>query len=167
MNKAHLDKSCRGTVDVPTVPLWVQFRLTPCLGGHPVGGRATIVGLLSEKAQLRNPPLLTGVLAVSPTPLLVLAPYERRSEDQNFSKQTTHLFLLQSREPEKRPELSSPGWVSSVETFTTDHCLHAGSNAAHSDPLDGSTSLSFRTPGAPESRPSPGRGLSCRRSTSR
>jgi hypothetical protein len=91
------------------VKVTLKTTLTSSQNKHPPGIR-------NSETCLSSP----GVLPVSPTPLLVLAPDERRGEDQNFSKQTTHLFLLRSREPEKDRGVTTPALVGSVETIATD-----------------------------------------------
>mgnify|MGYP003580117589 CR=1 FL=1 len=81
-----------------TVKVTLKTTLASSQNKHPPRTRNLVNRLFSP-----------GVLPVPPTPLLVLAPDERRGDDQNFSKQTTHLLLLRSRELEKRPGRNSAG----------------------------------------------------------
>jgi hypothetical protein len=84
-----------------------------------------------------------GVLPVPPTPLLVLAPNERRGDDENFSKQTTHLLLLRSREPEKRSGCNSPGPRRIGRDPGNESLLTGRIECGLSDPLGGSSHQRF------------------------
>jgi hypothetical protein len=73
-----------------------------------------------EKYRPRTPNLANrlsspGVLPVPPTPLLILAPNERRGDDQNFSKQTTHLYSFGRENQKKDQDVTAPALVGSVE----------------------------------------------------
>ena len=62
------------------VKVTLKMMLTAIQNRHPPGTRSKTTTRLSS----------SGALPVPPSPLLVLAPDERRGEDQGFSKQTTH-----------------------------------------------------------------------------